>query len=92
MGYRTLEKTERAYKNMEAVCAMLNAMCETDTKYWVDVTYLDYGQNWKWTTILNSRGVQILCPRDWEIIAVAQTTEDLANITNAIRNGKYFKE
>ena len=60
MGERILNKEEQAYKNMEAVCGILNALCKTDTVYTVGVTYLDFGQDWKWTTILNNKGVQIL--------------------------------
>lgn len=90
--YRVLEKTEQAYKNMEAVCAMLNALCQTDTEYRVEVTYLDYGQDWKWTTIVNNKGVQVLCPRDWEYIEWANTVDLLARVTNEIRTGKYFRE
>ena len=91
-NYRVLNKEEQAYKNLVAVCGMLNALCKTDTRYWVDITYLDYGQNWKWTTIINNNGVQILCPRDWERIEIAETANELAKITEDIRAGKYFRE
>lgn len=89
---RILEKTEQAYKNMEAVCGILNALCKTDTVYTVGVTYFDFGQDWKWTTIINSHGTQILSPREWEEIEKALTIADLAFITENIRNGKYFRE
>ena len=90
--YRVLKEDEQAYKNLEAVCGILNAMCKTDTIYKVAVTYLDYGQDWKWTTIVNNKGVQILCPRDWERIEGARTVYMLAKITEDIRADKYFKE
>ena len=89
---RILEKTEQAYKNMEAVCAMLNALCKTDTEYWVGETWFDHGQGWRWTTIINNHRTQVLNPREWEEIEVAQTGADLVRITDAIRNGKYFRE
>jgi hypothetical protein len=89
---RTLDRTEKAYNNMEVVCGLLNTLCKTETTYRVGVTYFDYGQDWKWTTIINSRGVQVLCPRDWEQIVVADTVTELARITEVIRNDKYFKE
>ena len=89
---RVLEKGEQAYKNMEAVCAILNALCKTDTKYWVGETWFDYGQGWRWTTIINSRQTQILYPSEWEAIEKALTVADLAFITENIRNGKYFRE
>ena len=90
--YRVLKEDEQAYKNLEAVCGILNAMCKTDTLYKVGVTYLDYGQDWKWTTILNNKGVQVLNPADWERIENADTIHALAKITEDIRAGKYFSE
>ena len=92
INLRILERTEHAYKNLEAVCGMLNALCKTDTIYTVGVTYFDYGQNWKWTTILNNKGVQVLNPREWEEIYVAETAHDLALIVEGIRADKYFHE
>lgn len=89
---KVIDKGTQEYKNLEAVCAILNTLCETDTKYWVDVTYFDYGQNWKWTTILNSKGVQILSPAEWEKILFADTAIRLAEVTDEIRAGKYFSE
>lgn len=92
MGERILNKEEQAYKNMEAVCGILNALCKTDTVYTVGVTYLDFGQDWKWTTILNNKGVQILNPREWQEIEVATTANDLVRIVEGIRGDKYFSE
>ena len=92
MGERILNKEEHAYKNMEAVCGILNALCKTDTVYTVGVTYLDFGQDWKWTTILNNKGVQILNPREWAEIEVATTANDLVRIVEGIRGDKYFSE
>ena len=92
MGERILNKEEQAYKNMEAVCGILNALCKTDTVYTVGVTYLDFGQDWKWTTILNNKGVQILNPREWTEIEVATTANDLVRIVEGIRGDKYFSE
>lgn len=89
---RVLRDGERAYRNMEAVCAILNAMCETDTVYEVGNTYFDFGAGIRWTTIINNHGTQILYPREWEEIEKALTIADLALITENIRNGKYFKE
>lgn len=89
---RLLNREEQAYKNLQAVCGILNALCKTDTVYTVAPTYLDYGQDWKWTTIINNKGVQILSPRQWEEIELANTANDLLRITNDIRNGEYFRE
>ena len=90
--YRVLNKDEQTYKNLEVVCGILNALCKTDTIYKVGITYLDFGQDWKWTTILNNKGVQVLSPAEWEKIELADTAYELANIANEIRAGKYFSE
>ncbi len=89
---RLLNREEQAYKNLQAVCGILNALCKTDTIYTVAPTYLDYGQDWKWTTIINNKGVQILSPRQWGEIEIAETANDLLRIADDIRNGEYFRE
>ena len=97
MGYRVLSGDEKAFKNMQAIAQVLNALCENDKLvYVVKHTYLDFGQDWKWTTIIRKGGdlgdVQILNPRQWEKIEMARTLEDLTAIVADIRGGKYFHE
>lgn len=89
---RVVTGKEQTYKNLQVVCAMLNALCKTNTEYRVADCYFDLGQGWLWTTILNNKGVQVLSPREWEEIENATTITKLGIITDEIRAGKYFRE
>ena len=89
---RTLNRSEKAYKNMVAVAKMLEAVSANDAQYTVQDVYFDFGQDWMWTTICR-RGYsecQILSPRQWKDIIFAETIEDLTACANDIRNDKYF--
>ena len=91
---RTLERTERAYKNMEAVAKMLEATSENGARYEVEDVYLDIGQNWMWTTICRKdyRECQVLYPRQWKDICMATTLEELAQAAEAVKADKYFND
>ena len=94
MEKRVIRINEREYKKFEAVAKMLEAMSEKGARYIVKDVYLDFGQDWMWTTICRTGewGCQILSPRQWEDIMMAQTSQDLAKIVDDIRAGKYFHE
>lgn len=94
MTERVIERTEREYKKLETVAKMLEMMSENGTKYIVKDVYLDYGQDWMWTTIcrLGEHSCQILSPREWEDIMMAQTTQDIAKIVDEIRADRFFHE
>lgn len=71
---------------------MLEAVSPNGATYVVENVYFDYGQDWMWSTICR-RGYddcQVLCPRDWEKVIMAQTVADLAAAAESIRNDKYF--
>lgn len=93
---RTLERNEKAYKNMIAVAKMLEAVSENNAKYEVEDVYLDFGQDWMWTTICRKGGMfggcQILNPKEWREIVLAENASELVEAVNNIRNGKYFSE
>ena len=91
---RTLNRNEQAYKNMEAVAKMLEAFSANGAEYRVEDVYLDYGQDWMWTTICR-RGYnecQVLNPKEWEQIVLAGTATELAQAVEAIRTGKWFRD
>ena len=93
MTERVINPTEKIYKNFEAVAKMLEAFSPNNKKYFIEDTYLDYGQDWKWTTIIREGewgGIQVLSPRDWKNIVNATSLEELGRITDEIRNDKYF--
>ena len=95
MTERTLEKGTREYAKLEAVASLLTATSKHGRKYVVEDTYLDYGQDWMWTTITYEGewcGVQILCPREWQEIMLADSIAELARIAEEIKNGKYHND
>jgi len=92
---RTLVRNEKAYKNMMAVAKMLEALSPNEATYTVEDTYLDYGQDWMWTTIIcrkDNSSCQILSPRQWKMIEKAETLEYLVLCVEDIRNDKYFTD
>ena len=91
---RTLNAQETGYKNLLAVAKMLEALSENNAVYKVQDVYLDFGQDWMWTTICRETGriCQILSPRQWKEIVLASTAQELAACVEDIRNGEYFKE
>lgn len=87
-----VERGSREYKNLVAVAKMLEAVSPNEAEYVVEDVYFDYGQNWMWTTICRRgfRDCQILNPREWGEILLADDVQELAYITKCIRDGKYF--
>lgn len=79
------------YKRFEAVASILTAYSPHKAIYKVEDTYFDYGQDWKWTTIIRYEynECQILYPVDWERIVKADTMEELFKIVKDIINDKY---
>lgn len=85
-------RDDKQLKKFEAVAKMLEAFSAHDAEYIVQDVYLDFGQDWMWTTICRRgyRECQVLCPRDWQKIVEAQTPSELAEVVDLIRNGEYF--
>ncbi len=96
MNPRRIEFGTREYTKLEAVAKMLEAVSEKNALYEVRDVYFDFGQNWMWTTISRIGGewgdVQILSPRQWEMILLADNATQLAEAVDDIRSDKYFHE
>ena len=94
MQPKTLKVNSDGYKNLEMVAAMLEYESPNNTIYTVQDVYFDYGQNWMWTTITSIGdkwgGVQVLNPREWEDIMLADSLEELVKIVRDIRSDKFF--
>lgn len=92
MNPKRIEPMTFQYKNLIAVAAMLEAVSPNGATYVVEDVYFDLGQDWMWTTICRRgyRDCQVLCPRDWELVVMAQTVADLAAAAESIRNDRYF--
>lgn len=43
------------YAKLSAICILLNSMSPNKINYRVEDTYFDYGQDWRWTTIIAHR-------------------------------------
>ena len=84
----------KEYKNLVAVAKMLEALSENDAQYVVKDVYLDFGQDWMWTTICRKgyKECQVLCPRDWRAIVEATTARELADVVEVLKSGKYFND
>lgn len=71
---RILSEDSKEYKNLMKATSIMNKTAEEmgfKGNYYVGETYLDFGQDWKWTTILYSKGrngFQALYPGEWELI------------------------
>lgn len=73
--------TER--NNLEKAAEMLTAQNEYERKYYVGETYFDFGQDWKWTTVMYESqdwgAIQALCPRDQELIVNGNIEKGVKN-------------
>ena len=89
---RVLSKTEVDYQKLEVVARMLENKSAHKAHYVVKDVYLDFGANWMWTTIVREgyRECQVLYPRDWKNIVLADSFTELEKIAEEIRNGEYF--
>lgn len=94
MGYRVIHETEPEYKKLQIVAQMLTYDSVHRAAYTVEDVYLDYGQNWMWTTIcrIGYAGCQVLSPREWEDIMNAQSLEELLKCVRDIQNDDYFMD
>ena len=90
---KVFEKGSKEYKKLELAAAMLELLSDNDTKYVVDETYFDFGQNWKWTTIsIPERNVQVLYPPEQEQIVTAASIKDIVDAVEKVRADKYFPD
>ena len=89
---RILSKQDEDYKKLENVAEMLQHLSPNHAKYVVRDVYLDFGANLMWTTICREeyRECQVLSPREWKEIMLADSFSELKAIVDEIRNDKYF--
>jgi hypothetical protein len=74
------------YNKLEAAAQLLETF--TGKEYYVGDTYFDLGQDWKWTTVLQTSeqwgGVQILTPKAQEDIITASNAEQLGKAVDSV--------
>ena len=84
---RIYREDEQEYQNLAYVARIMTACSSNGTRFEVGITYFDFGQNWKWTTILaftqNKRSFQALTPDEQKKIVLANV-EDLATVTQEL--------
>ncbi len=80
-------------KRLIVAAQLMTTYSKDGTLYSVGETYFDFGQGWKWTTILAENNSpahsycstwQALYPRQWEKILKAETPKKLAEIVEDI--------
>ena len=94
---KKFEKDSKEYDLLKKAALMLTFKSPNRWDYYVGETYFDFGQNWKWTTVLCSTGekgclgsYQALSPRDQEMICVSDgSVESMASIADGILSGDY---
>ena len=84
---RVFEYDSAEYEKLTTAVTLLNAF-DKDATYTVEVTYFDFGQDWKWTTIIVDRhskwgGYQIY-PNQQKAVIDAETMEELVEACKAI--------
>lgn len=93
MTERTFNECDKEFKNLRRAANIMTTMSDSeDIKYVVRDCYLDYGQDWMWTTIIKVdyketgilRECQELNPRDWKLIVGAESKIELLEIMKNI--------
>lgn len=81
------------YLRLETAAFLLTKYSRKGITYTVINTYFDFGQDWKWTTLLATRPdgqhYQALCPRDHEKIL---TYENIFKAIHEIITDKYWTD
>ena len=92
MTERVLYRDEQAYKNMQAVAGVLTINSPKGYYYRVKNVYLDFGQDWMWTTICREgeHACQILSPRQWKMIVEADDPMSRLNCVVDLIHGDYW--
>lgn len=83
----TFKEDSEEYYSLKEFAELLTKNSPNKEIYIVGDCYLDIGQNWMWTTILNkTKGYQAICSSEWFDIV---NREDFNTILNDWLNDKY---
>lgn len=91
MSERIIKATEPEYTKLLLVANLLTMYSPHDARYTVQNVYLDFGQDWMWSTIVRRgyRECQILSPRDWKRIVGSESVEELLDVIRDLINDSY---
>ena len=92
--FKEYEFDTEEFKKLEKLAGILEKASPGGCAYVVDVTYLDLGQDWKWTTIIAydrsyQRSWQALDPAMYKRVLKAETPEDYLRLAIEYFNDKY---
>ena len=76
-------------ERLETFADILSQCSANGVTYAVEDTYFDFGQGWKWTTIIANDSWQALSPRLQEMILCAETPEEVEECVNYYFKGTY---
>lgn len=86
-GLELYSHDDEMTKKLQRVASFLTAMSPRGFRYYVDDTYLDYGQDWEWTTVLADTGsstYQALSPKEQERVFYADSINELHRIAEDV--------
>ena len=82
---------------LELVASILTKESGKGRKYEVKDTWMDYGSQLAWTTIIytdpdDNYGVQILSPKEWADLLNAENDDELNQVIDQITSGEYWSD
>ena len=82
---------------LELVASILTKESGKGRKYEVKDTWMDYGSQLAWTTIIytdpdDNYGVQILSPKEWADLLNAEDDDELNQVIDQITSGEYWSD
>lgn len=82
---------------LELVASILTKESGKGRKYEVKDTWMDYGSQLAWTTIVytdpdDNYGVQILSPKEWADLLNAEDDDELNQVIDQITSGEYWSD
>lgn len=87
-----LEIGSKEYMNLQLFARMLTSLSTQNTAYIVQDTYLDYGQGWRWTTVIAYKDDgqwQAITPKEWENITAAKSVVEIAQLAEEHFKGRF---
>lgn len=89
----TKETNPKEYGALETAAKILTALSSNGAYYTVEECYFDYGQDWKWTTVIGHKrdgtSWQAICPRDHDLITDIGTLEAIVKAVENTINDEY---
>lgn len=97
LGIKVFERGSEARERLEKLAAVLTLKSPRHFRYYVGETYFDYGQDWKWTTVLCDTGeggvtgrYQALNPANQEAVLICDGSfERIVEVADKVLSGKF---